>query len=71
MWDEAFSLYGLIAEFADMPEDRSSITFYLNSNAKFHDGTPITREDVLFSLETFQNKGTPNQKKNLWKSNLY
>ena len=63
VWDEAFSLYGLIAEFADMPEDRSSITFYLNPNAKFHDGTPITREDVLFSLETFQNKGTPNQKK--------
>ena len=63
VWDEAFSLYGLIAQYADMPEDRSSITFYLNPNAKFHDGSPITREDVLFSLETFQNKGTPNQKK--------
>ena len=63
VWDEAFSLYGLIAEYADMPKDRSSITFYLNPNAKFHDGSPITREDVLFSLETFQNKGTPNQKK--------
>ena len=37
VWDEAFSLYGLIAEYADMPEDRSSITFYLNPNAKFHD----------------------------------
>jgi len=63
VWDEAFTLYGLIAEYVDMPEDRSSITFYLNSNAKFHDGSPITREDVLFSLETFQTKGTPNQKK--------
>ena len=63
VWDEAFSLYGLIAEYAEMPEDRSSITFYINPNAKFHDGSPITREDVLFSLETFQNKGTPNQKK--------
>ncbi len=63
VWDEAFSLYGLIAEYADMPEDRSSITFYLNPNAKFHDGSAITKEDVLFSLETFQTKGTPNQKK--------
>ena len=63
VWDEAFTMYGLIAEHADMPEDRSSITFYINPNAKFHDGSPITREDVLFSLETFQTKGTPNQKK--------
>ncbi len=63
VWDEAFTLYGLIAEYADMAEDRSSITFYLNPNAKFHDGSPITRSDVLFSLKTFQTKGTPNQKK--------
>ena len=62
-WDEAFTLYGLIAEYVEMPEDRSSITFYINPNAKFHDGSPITRSDILFSLETFQNKGTPNQKK--------
>ena len=63
VWDEAFSLYGLIAEFLEMPEDRSSVTFYLNPKATFHDGSPISREDVLFSLETFQTKGTPNQKK--------
>ena len=63
VWDEAFTLYGLIAEFVEMPDDRSSITFFINPNAKFHDGTPITREDVLFSLKTFQTKGTPNQKK--------
>ena len=63
VWDEAFTMYGLIAEFVEMPTDRSSITFYINPNARFHDGSPITREDVLFSLETFQTKGTPNQKK--------
>ncbi len=63
VWDEAFSLYGLIAKKVELPADRSSITFYLNSNAKFHDGSPITRDDVVFSLETFQTKGTPNQKK--------
>jgi microcin C transport system substrate-binding protein len=63
VWDEAFTLYGLIAEFAEIPEDRSSITFYINPDARFHDNSQITREDVLFSLETFQTKGTPNQKK--------
>ncbi|SVB66692.1 uncharacterized protein METZ01_LOCUS219546, partial [marine metagenome] len=63
VWDEAFTMYGLIAEFVEMPADRSSITFHINPNARFHDGSPITREDVLFSLETFQTKGTPNQKK--------
>ena len=63
VWDEAFTLYGLIAEYVEMPEDRSSITFYINPNARFHDGSSITREDVLFSLKTFQTKGTPNQKK--------
>ncbi|PPR44971.1 MAG: Oligopeptide-binding protein AppA [Alphaproteobacteria bacterium MarineAlpha5_Bin6] len=63
VWDEAFTLYGLIAEHAEMPEDRSSITFFINPEARFHDGSAITRDDVLFSLETFQTKGTPNQKK--------
>ncbi|MBG77400.1 MAG: ABC transporter substrate-binding protein [Pelagibacteraceae bacterium] len=63
VWDEAFTLYGLIAEFIEMPADRSSITFFINPEARFHDGSSITREDVLFSLNTFQNKGTPNQKK--------
>ena len=63
VWDEAFTLYGLIAEFVELPEDRSSITFFINPKARFHDGSPITREDVLFSLQTFQTKGTPNQKK--------
>ena len=63
VWDEAFTLYGLIAEYADMADDRSSITFYLNPEARFHDGSAITRDDILFSLETFQTKGTPNQKK--------
>ena len=41
VWDEAFTLYGLIAEFVEMPEDRSSITFYINSKAKFHDGSAL------------------------------
>jgi len=50
--DEAFSEYGLIAEKVDMPEDRSSVTFYLNPLATFSDGSPISAEDVKFSFNT-------------------
>lgn len=49
--DEAFSEYGLIAERIETPADRSSVTFYLNKNAKFSDGSPLTAEDVRYSFE--------------------
>lgn len=61
-WDEPFTMYPLIAEGYDMPEDRSSITFYLNPKARFHDGSPITAEDVLFSFETLKEQGRPNMR---------
>ena len=51
-WDEPFSLYGLIAEDAELAEDGLSITFRLNPKARFHDGTPVTAEDVKFSFDT-------------------
>jgi microcin C transport system substrate-binding protein len=60
VWDEPFSLYGVIAKSIDIPNDRSSITFHLNSKAVFHDGSPITTKDVKFSFETLREKGKPN-----------
>jgi ABC-type oligopeptide transport system substrate-binding subunit len=63
VWDEPFTLYPLIAESVDVPEDRSSITFNLNKNAKFHDGSAITAEDILFTYETLKEKGRPNQRR--------
>ncbi|HEU0061234.1 MAG TPA: extracellular solute-binding protein [Hyphomicrobiaceae bacterium] len=57
--DEAFSLYGLIAESVELPEDRSQITFHLRPEARFSDGAPITPEDVLFSHEVLKQKGWP------------
>jgi peptide/nickel transport system substrate-binding protein len=60
--DEPFSLYGLIAQSVEMPDDRSSITFNLNPKAHFSDGTPITPEDVLFSFEILKEKGRPNHR---------
>jgi microcin C transport system substrate-binding protein len=57
--DEPFSEYGLIAESVEVPEDRGSVTFTLRPQAKFHDGSSVTADDVLFSFETLKNKGSP------------
>ncbi|HEX5008080.1 MAG TPA: ABC transporter substrate-binding protein, partial [Hyphomonadaceae bacterium] len=60
--DEPFTLYGLVAESVEVPEDRSSITFHLNPKAHFSDGKPITADDVLFSFELLKAKGRPNHR---------
>jgi len=58
-YDEPFSRYGLIAESLEWPDDRSSVTFTLRNEARWHDGTPITPEDVVWSFETLISKGAP------------
>jgi len=58
-YDEAFSLYGLLADSADMDAERKSIEFHLNPNAKWSDGEPVTPEDVLFTYDVFTDKGRP------------
>jgi peptide/nickel transport system substrate-binding protein len=60
--DEPFTLYGLIAETAEMAEDRSEIVFNLNPRARFSDGKPITADDVLFSWQLLRDKGRPNHR---------
>jgi peptide/nickel transport system substrate-binding protein len=57
--DEPFSLYGLIAESVEVPEDRSAITFNLRAEARFSDGRPITPEDVIFSHRVLKEMGFP------------
>jgi microcin C transport system substrate-binding protein len=56
--DEPSTEYGLIAEWVAHPEDFSSATFQLRPRARFHDGKPITPEDVIFSLEAIK-KASP------------
>jgi len=60
--DEPFTLYGLLAESIDVPDDRSSITFNLNPKARFSDGSPVRGVDVLFSFEVLKEKGRPNHR---------
>lgn len=57
--DEAFSEYGLIAEKVEMPEDRSSVIFHINPNARFQDGHPILPEDVIFTFNSLIEHGAP------------
>ncbi len=57
--DESFSEYGLIAETIEVPDDRSWVAFTLRPQAKWHDGKPITADDVIWSFETLKEKGQP------------
>ncbi|KLK92391.1 bicyclomycin resistance protein [Microvirga vignae] len=57
--DEPFTVYGLVARSAEMPEDRSSVTFNLDSRARFSDGHPLTAEDVRFTFELLKKHGKP------------
>jgi microcin C transport system substrate-binding protein len=57
--DEAFSYYGLVAETVETPADRSWVAFTLRREARFHDGSPITVDDVVWSFETLKTKGHP------------
>jgi microcin C transport system substrate-binding protein len=57
--DEPFSQYGLLAETVETPDDRSWVEFTLRAEARWHDGRPITPEDVIWTFETLLAKGLP------------
>lgn len=57
--DEPFSAYGLVAEKVEYPEDRSWVIFHINPRARFHDGHPITAQDVVFTFNRLLEEGQP------------
>ena len=57
--DEPFTEYGLLAERIDKAPDNRYVRFILNPKARFHDGTPVTAEDVIFTFNTLVEKGHP------------
>ena len=57
--DEPFSEYGLLAETVETPTDRSWVAFTLRPQARWHDGQPITPDDVIWTFETLRSKGLP------------
>lgn len=59
-YDEPFSMYGLLAETIEYDtEDKTWVAFNLRPEAKWHDGKPITAEDVVWTLNTLLEKGSP------------
>lgn len=54
--DEPFAAYGLIARDIALAPDRLSVTFTIHEEARFSDDTPITPEDVKFSLDTLKSQ---------------
>lgn len=52
--DEVGTEYGLLAEAVRYPTDFSSATYRLHPEAQWHDGKPVTPEDVIFSLSSFK-----------------
>jgi microcin C transport system substrate-binding protein len=57
--DEPDAVYGLLAESVILSADRNTFTFRLRPQARFHDGTPVTADDIAFSYELFRDKGHP------------
>ena len=60
--DESQVAYGHIAHTIEVASDGLSVTFDLRPEAKFHDGTPLTAEDVAWTFDTLLNKGRPHYK---------
>ena len=52
--DEVTTEYGLLAESAQHPDDFAWVIYRLRKEARWHDGKPVTPEDVIFSLETLK-----------------
>jgi len=57
--DEPFSEYGLLAQTVQTPPDRSWVAFELRPEARWHDGKPVTADDVIWTFETLRAKGAP------------
>ena len=50
----SFDGYGLIAEAVSYPDDFSAVTYRLRAEAQWHDGKPVTPDDVIFSFNSFK-----------------
>jgi microcin C transport system substrate-binding protein len=57
--DEPASEYGLVAQSIDPAPDKLSVLYTLRKEARFHDGTPMTPADVIWTFDTLRAKGQP------------
>src|ERR1700726_2200570 len=52
--DEVATEYGLLAEAASHPDDFAWVIYRLRKEARWHDGQPVTPEDVIFSIDVLK-----------------
>lgn len=57
--DEASTEYAHLAEWIEIPADRMGVSFELNAAARWHDGRPVTAEDVAWTFNTLRSQGRP------------
>ena len=57
--DEPGSEYGLVAETIEVAPDKLSVLYTLRKEARFHDGSPMTPADMVWTFETLRQKGHP------------
>ena len=57
--DEPAGYYGLLAKTVDVAEDLSWARFRLHPHARWHDGRPVTADDVVFTFDTLAEQGAP------------
>jgi microcin C transport system substrate-binding protein len=53
-YDEISTEYGLLAEAVSSPGDHSWVSYRLRASARWHDGKPVTPDDVIFSFDAFK-----------------
>ncbi|MBC4015006.1 extracellular solute-binding protein [Siccirubricoccus deserti] len=58
--DEASSEYCHLAGAIELPADRMGVSFDLREQARWHDGKPVTAEDVAWTFNTLREQGRPN-----------
>ncbi len=57
--DEPETAYAHIASFIEVPDDHRSVAFEIRPEARFHDGHPITADDVVWTFNTLRTEGRP------------
>lgn len=57
--DDSLTEYGLLAESMEVAPDKSWIIYNLRPEARWHDGQPVTADDVVFTFNTLMEKGDP------------
>lgn len=60
--DELYGMYGLIAESIEYSSKKDWVIYNLRKEARWHDGKPITAEDVKFTFDILRSEGDPNYK---------